>query len=103
MLFSDLNSRYRFRAAKFVLGQGYVPTYPKIVGDFFTVENTVPRSRGTDERANLIKKCDQVWVFGQPNASMQTQIELAKNQGKAIKHFMVLNGQFWEKEHRATA
>ena len=96
ILFNDLNSRYRFRATKFVQGSGYIPVYPAIVGDFFEVNQKKPR--GVDEKDRMIRKSDEMWVFGAVNSSMQDQIDLARRLRKKLRFFYVLNGQFWENE-----
>ena len=101
ILFNDLNSRYRFRAAKFVQGSGYVPVYPAIVGDFFEVNQK--KFRGVDEKDQMIRKADEMWVFGAVNSSMQDQIELALRLKKKLRFFYVLNGQFWEKDQPQAA
>lgn len=96
ILFNEPNSRYRFRAAKFVLEKGFAPTYPALMRDFFELKEKT--KKGIDERAILIKKCKEVWVFGDVSASMWNQITIAKNQGKKVRYFSVLSGQFMERE-----
>lgn len=97
ILLNDMNAQYRFRATKFVLENSCIPMYPSIAKDFFDVKEE-KGSRGTDEKSNLIRKCDQIWVFGDVNASMHDQIVLAKHLRKKVRKFSVVNGQFVEKD-----
>ncbi|MBI4182148.1 MAG: hypothetical protein HY520_04240 [Candidatus Aenigmarchaeota archaeon] len=97
ILFNELESRYRFKAAKFVLDAGFVPTYPSMVGDFF---DSVSRVKRVD-KDDLIRKCDELWVFGRLTATMQGQVSLAKRMGKPVKVFQVYGGQFIEELARA--
>jgi len=96
LLFNEANSKYRFRAAKFVMGKGFSPLYPSIEGDLFTVKTD--RKKAVDSRTNLIRKSNEIWVFGEINATMWDLINYAKNLKKRVRHFYVLDGQFWEKE-----
>lgn len=96
LLFNDLNARYRFRAARFVQEQGFVPMYPTIVTDFFEVKNG-SRGRGVDERTEILRKAEQVWVFGEISATMSDQITSARKLGKEVRYFSVDNGSFREK------
>jgi len=96
LLFNDINSRYRFRAAKFTLEKGFVPTYPAMIQDFFEMRGE--GKKGMDSRASLMRKCDQLWVFGDISASMWDQINTAKHQGKQVKYFRVYGGEFVEME-----
>ena len=100
LLFSGITSQYRFRAAKFAQGKGFVPTYPSIAGDFFAIKS--PLKRGVDERTLLIKKCDEVWVFGDVSASMASQITTAKHMGKSVRFFGVTKGEFWPRSENGT-
>lgn len=92
ILFNGPDSSYRFRAAKFVQEQGYVPVYPAIMNDFFGVRKKNPK--GMDERVMLVKKADQLWVFGKVTAAMLELITLAKNSGKQVRGFSIDNGEF---------
>lgn len=94
ILFNEMNSRYRFRATKFVMDHGFIPLYPTIVGDFFDI----PERIRTPDRDRLLRQADEIWVFGDANTSMQGQITLARRLGKKVKHFQVHAGQFLEKE-----
>lgn len=91
LLFSETDSRYRFKAARFAAHNGFIPTYPKIVNDFFENVNTKNASR-----EDLIRKADEIWIFGKLNASMQNQLVTAKQMNKAIKYFSVYRGEFLE-------
>jgi len=91
ILFNELDSRWRFKATRFVQDQGFVPTYPTIVTDFFeSIESK--RAQASD----LIRKCDEVWIFGKVNASMHEQMVTARNMEKIVKFFTVYKGEFLE-------
>ena len=93
ILFNEMNSRYRFRAAKFVIQSGFVPTYPTIVGDFF--EDIATRRQDKD---SLIRNCNEVWVFGEVSSGMSDQINVAKHLGKRVKFYSVAGDQFTESD-----
>ena len=98
IMFSDMNARYRFRATKFVLEKGFTPLYPSMERDFFDVQGD--SRTGTDEKSSVLKKCEQIWVFGEANASMWDQINTAKKLRKKIRYFNVYGGEFVEKEEK---
>lgn len=94
LLFSEFDNRYRFKAARFAQAQGYIPTYPTIAADFFGA-----MSDTRSNREDLVRKCDEMWIFGKINASMYDQVVNAKRLGKAVRFFHVFEGQFLEDDH----
>ena len=96
LLFSDLNAKYRFRAARFVQGKGYIPVYPTIMGDFFAIKED--RRKAIENSTALVRKCEEVWIFGGVDAGMQDQLTFARKAGKKVRHFLILTGEFWERE-----
>jgi len=94
ILFNDQSSKFRFRAARFVQDSGYVPVYSTIMGDFFGIRQC-PR-KAKDSVVDMIRKCDHLWVFGKPNATMHDHINYAKSLGKGVKHFRVAPNEFIE-------
>ena len=104
ILFNEMNSQYRFRATRFVMDQGHIPLYPTMVGDFFNLDRPLHSVSGMSDRVRppdrdrMLRQADEVWVFGDPSTSMQTQITLARRLGKPVKQFQVHLGGFLEKE-----
>ncbi len=85
MLFNEQSAKYRFRAAKFAQEAGYVPVYPTIHGDFFKIKQDLRKAK--DSRGEMIRKCDEVWVFGSLNASMWDQLNFARSLEKTVRSF----------------
>lgn len=94
LLYNTSNSKFRFRAARFIQDLGFVPVYSTIMTDFFGMKQD-PR-KAKDSRSSLIRKCEHVWVFGEINATMWDQINYAKSINKQIKYYDILPNSFKE-------
>jgi hypothetical protein len=81
---------FRMQIQKFVLEQGYVPINPFMSFEYFLVDS-VPRDVIRSANNNLIKRSDELWVFGDVSDGVAAEIVLAKQQGKPIRHFEVID------------
>ncbi len=71
-----------------VIDEGYMPIashllYPQILDD----NDLVQRGLGLTFGLELLKLCDEVWVFGSVSLGMAMEIEEAKRLNKKIVYF----------------
>jgi hypothetical protein len=90
--FSKCNFYFRLFISKFVFKKGYVPLTPFLICDYFMLD-TVPRDTIRAVNNTLVKRCDEVWVFGQIANGVLAEINLAKKLKKTIKYFDIKNSQ----------
>ena len=64
---------------------GAVPVAPHLYFSSF-LDDRVPKERiaGMEMGIHLLKRCDELWVFGTPTEGMQKEIEVAKNMNMPI-------------------
>jgi len=76
---------------KFVLEQDCVPLNPFVFGYFLL--DTVPRDLIREANNNLIKRADEVWVFGKISDGVLAEIKLARQMKKPIRFFKVIESK----------
>ena len=79
---------YRMYISKFVLEQGCVPINPFMTFDYFLLD-TVDRDLVREANNNLVKRSDELWVFGPISDGVLVEIKIAQQQEKAIRFFSV--------------
>ncbi len=79
---------YRMHISKFVLEQGGVPLNPFMVFDYFLLD-TVKRDLVRKGNNNLVKRADELWVFGAISDGVLAEIKIAKEMAKPIKYFKI--------------
>ena len=84
---------FRMFISKFVLEKGKVPLNPFMVFDYFLLDS-IPRELVIEGNNNLVKRADELWVFGQISNGVLAEILIAKEMGKPIKYFKI------EKPHK---
>jgi len=72
----------------FVLKRGGVPLNPFMVFDYFLLDST-DRNLVREGNNNLVKRCDEVWVFGAVSDGVLAEIKIAKEQKKTMRFFAV--------------
>jgi len=77
----------REHIVKFILEQGYTPTCAFMMFSYFLLD-TVNRHSLIDANNELIKRSDEVWVFGPISDGVATEIELAKALNRKIRYFI---------------
>ncbi len=77
---------------KFVLEQGYVPISQYGIFDYFLLD-TVDRDKIRNANNNLVAISDELWVFGKISDGVFAEIKLAKESGKTIKYFKVIDSK----------
>jgi hypothetical protein len=83
---------YRMFISVFVLENGGVPLNPFMVFDYFLLD-AVDRDLVREGNNNLVKRCDEIWVFGAVSNGVLAEIHIANQQGRKVRYFMVKNSQ----------
>ena len=84
---------YRMHISKYVIGQHGVPLNPFMIFDYFLLD-TVDRDLVREGNNNLVKRADELWVFGPVSNGVLAEIKIAKGLNKPIKYFKI------EKPHK---
>ncbi len=79
---------FRAHISKYALEQGAVPLNPFMIFDYFFLD-TVDRDLVRKGNNNLVRRADEVWVFGDVSNGVLAEILLAKSLAKRIKYFRV--------------
>lgn len=83
---------FRQHISKFVLEQNCVPLNPFMIFEYFMLD-TVERDIIRNANNNLVKRADEVWVFGPISDGVLEEIRLAKQEAKPIRYFAILNSR----------
>lgn len=86
---------YRMFISVFVLENGGVPLNPFMVFDYFLLD-AVNRDLVREGNNNLVRRCDEIWVFGAVSNGVLAEIQIANEQGKKVRYFAI------EKPHNIT-
>ena len=79
---------FRMFISVFVLENGGVPLNPFMVFDYFMLD-AVDRDLVREGNNNLVKRCDEIWVFGAVSNGVLAEIQIAKEQGKKVRYFAI--------------
>ena len=63
-----------------------MPIVPFMLFDYYLV-HTVPKDVVREAFNNLIVRCDQMWVFGNPSLGVKVQVGIAKRLKKPIRYY----------------
>ncbi|WP_026760686.1 DUF4406 domain-containing protein [Selenomonas ruminantium] len=71
---------------RFVVSKKRVPIAPHLLFPQFITEAT---ERGLAMKMDclLLRRCDEVWAFGEITEGMATEIEMADDEGKRVRYF----------------
>ncbi len=84
---------YRMFISKYVLEQHGVPLNPFMIFDYFLLD-TIDRDLVREGNNNLVKRADELWVFGPISNGVLAEIRIAKRLNKPTKYFKI------EKPHK---
>ena len=84
---------FRMFISVFVLERGGVPLNPFMIFDYFMLD-AVDRDIVREGNNNLVKRCDELWVFGAVSNGVLVEIQIANEQGKPVRYFAI------EKPHK---
>jgi hypothetical protein len=83
---------FRMHISKFILEQNYVPLNPFMIFEYFMLD-TINRDTIRNANNNLIKKADELWVFGLISNGVLAEIKLAKQLHKPLKYFKIIKSK----------
>ena len=84
-------SYFKDHISKFVLGKGCVPLNPFNIPYFML--DTVNRDICREANNNLLKRADEVWVFGEVSNGVLAEIKIAKKMKKPINFFKIIKNK----------
>ena len=74
--------------SKYVLEQGKVPLNPFMIFDYFLLDS-IERDLIREGNNNLVKRADELWVFGSVSDGVLAEIKIAKEMEKSILYFKI--------------
>ena len=83
---------FRMHISKFVLEKNCIPLNPFMIFEYFMLDS-VDRDKIREANNNLVKKSDELWVFGPISDGVLSEIKLAKETNKSINYFKVINSK----------
>ena len=87
----------RMNVSDFVLKEGFIPLNPFMIFDFLLFEE-VNRESIRNSNDSLIKKSDEMWVFGDVDSDTKEDIKRAEKLKKEIRYFSVNDKEIKEIE-----
>jgi len=93
IVFTALSKHYfffRMHICKFVFEQNCVPVNPFMIFDYFLLD-TVNRDLIRNGNNNLLKRADELWVFGDISNGVLAEIKIAQSLNMPIKYFKIEN------------
>ena len=95
LVFSAISKHYfyfRQHISKFILEQNCIPLNPFMSFEYFMLD-TVDRDLIRNANNNLVKKADELWVFGPISDGVLAEIKLAKELNKPIRYFRIVESK----------
>ncbi|KKR30113.1 hypothetical protein A2715_04100 [Candidatus Woesebacteria bacterium RIFCSPHIGHO2_01_FULL_39_32] len=77
---------------KYILEEGYTPTCAFMMFSYFLLD-TVDRKALIDANNDLIRRSDELWVFGEMSDGVKEEVNLAKRIGIPIHYFRLSNSK----------
>lgn len=82
----DAHVKCARRYCRYVVKQGGIPFAPHLLfTQFLDDSKATDRRKGMLMGAEMLKLCDELWVFGEPSTGMQAEIDLAKHMGIPVR------------------
>lgn len=82
---------FKDHISKFVLERGCVPLNPFAIPYFML--DTIPRDAVREANNNLVMRADELWIFGPISDGVLAEIKLAKQLGKPIRYFSIIDNK----------
>lgn len=83
---------FRMFISTFVLKQNAVPLNPFMTFDYFLLD-AVDRDIVREANNNLVKRADELWVFGAVSNGVLAEIKIASGLNKPIKYFKIIDSK----------
>ena len=85
---SKLLFYYREHISRFVLEKGGIPLNPFMILGYF-LNDSVSRNLVREGNNNLVKRSDEIWVFGAISNGVLAEICIARKRKITIKYFQI--------------
>jgi len=85
------NFYLREHIIKFILELGATPLCAFMMYSYFLLD-TVERKRLIEATNDLLRKCDELWVFGEVTEGVGEEIKIATDLKLPIKYFSIASG-----------
>ncbi len=83
---------FRTYISKFVVEHDAVPLNPFMIFEYFMLD-TVDRDKIREADNICVKRSDEVWVFGPISDGVLAELKIAKDMGKPIKYFKIVESK----------
>lgn len=83
---------FRMHISRFVLQNGGVPLNPFMVFDYF-LQDGVDRDLVREGNNNLVKRSDELWIFGPVSNGVLVEVQIANEKGKPVRYFDVVDAK----------
>ena len=83
---------FRMHISKFILQHNCVPLNPFMIFEYFMLD-TIERDVIRNANNNLVKRSDELWVFGHVSDGVLAEIKLSKEMNKQVRYFDVINSK----------
>ncbi|MCR4284859.1 MAG: hypothetical protein NUV97_02335 [archaeon] len=83
---------FRQHISKFLLERNCVPLNPFMIFEYFMLD-TVDRDTIRNANNNIVRKADEIWVFGPIADGVLEEIRLAKKEGKPVRYFKIIKSK----------
>ncbi len=89
---SSRNSHHSMMICKYVFEKGHIPVNLFNLYGYF-LYGLVGKDKIFRANNEILKKCDELWVFGEITEGVQIEIDLAKRENIPVKYFkLIRNG-----------
>jgi len=92
--YSSKNFRLRARITRYVINRGMVPVNPFLNFDYFLMD-TIDKETQRELNFELIRRVDEVWVFGELSDGVREEIDFANSLNKPVRY---VNKESMERE-----
>ena len=84
----ETNARNARRYCRFALQQNGIPFAPHLLfTQFLNDDDPIERRVGLHLGVEMLKRCDELWAFGQPTEGMAQEIQQAEHCGIPVRRF----------------
>ena len=93
LIYSAFSKRlfyFRMHISKYVLEHKGVPLNPFMIHEYYLLD-TVSRDKIRMSNNTLVKRADEIWVFGAISNGALFEIKLAKKLKKIVRYFTVVD------------
>ncbi len=83
---------FRMHISKFVIERGGVPLNPFMITEYFLID-TIDRNDVRSVNNNLVRKSEEIWIFGPVSDGVLAEVKIAKEMGKPVKYFKIVKSK----------